>query len=491
MLAPVSRLLPILTATMLLMGCDGARDKGPVRVDVIGTREELKEPLRNATRPPAQTILAATAQGIVAFNASGDVVSGLAERWIMEDDGASFIFRLKRARWPNGDPVKAQEVAKLLAVRMKAMPQFMAGLEPEVRGMTDLVVEVTLPGPMPSFLQLLAQPAMAIARKSGGGTGPFREILKGDVATLEPIKDPALDPPSDGDNAVVPDRPIYVRTVRAALGFARFQRRQTDLLLGGRFEDLPFTAVVDLREGAVRADPVKGLFGLIIESTKHPFLQSADTREILSIAVDRDRIANRLNLSGWQATTTILPEALDMDHDPAPPRWAYNGLAQRQGYARSVVQNWATTNGGPPPPLSIALPAGPGARLLYASLADDYHRIGLTLVPVAWNAPADLHLIDEVAPYDSALWYLARLGCGLNALCATDATAKLKEAIQAPDEVRRGAALGEAETLTLGANTYVPLGMPIRFALVRSRLTGYRPSPRARHPLNALFQPPR
>jgi peptide/nickel transport system substrate-binding protein len=43
----------------------------------------------------------------------------------------------------------------------------------------------------------------------------------------------------------------------------------------------------------------------------------------------------------------------------------------------------------------------------------------------------------------------------------------------------------------LAENTFIPIGAPIRFALVRGRLTGYQPSPRAIHPLNALIKPGR
>ncbi|MET0363001.1 MAG: ABC transporter substrate-binding protein, partial [Sphingobium sp.] len=68
---------------------------------------------------------------------------------------------------------------------------------------------------------------------------------------------------------------------------------------------------------------------------------------------------------------------------------------------------------------------------------------------------------------------------------------RLDVARTAATAAERAGALAGAETLTLAEANYIPLGMPIRFALVRNRLTGYMPSPRARHPLNALFRDPR
>jgi len=479
-------LIALMAVTLALSGCSGRDDHGPIVVDVIGKPAELAEPIRHAARPTGQVLLGATAQGLVAFDASGEVVGGLAERWIVEDEGQSYIFRIKPAHWTDGKPVKAQEVARALTARMAASPSLLAGMKPEVRGMTDLVVEIHLDSPAPSFLQLLAQPAMAIARP-GGGTGPFRKSDEHDHVLLQAVH--AATPIEEDGQAATRSVPIYVRASRAALGFARFRAGHSDLVLGGRLEHLPLVAVSNLQAGAVRADPVSGLFGLIVEGDS-AFLQDRDARAILSMAIDRDRLVQLLNLNGWQTSTTILPGPLDIGRPPAQADWAARTMDQRRGYARSVVANWRKLHGDIAA-LRIALPTGPGARMLYFSLAKDYQAIGLSLIPVAPDAPADLRLIDEVAPFDSALWYLARLGCGQNRLCSADADKSISNALHAASDRDRTAALGVAETAVLAENTFIPIGAPIRFALVRGRLTGYQPSPRAIHPLNALIKPGR
>ena len=259
--------------------------------------------------------------------------------------------------------------------------------------------------------------------------------------------------------------------------------------MGGRFQHLPYTAIVALPNGAVRADPVNGLFGLIVEGDT-PFLSDKAMREALSMAINRDHIASLLNVAAWPTTTTILPDTLDLGRHPADAPWADRSPEQRVDYARSVVTNWRNLHGAPPP-LRIALPPGPGADILFHALARDYKAIGVPVGRVGWGSAADLRLIDEVAPFDSALWYLARLGCDFNRPCSADATAALKMVAEAQDDVARGKALDDAEALTLAENTYIPIGMPIRFSLVQRRLTGFQPSPRARHPLNALYQVPK
>lgn len=468
---------------LALSACGNRDDEGPVVVDVIGSPAELTEPLRNARRATGAVLLGATAQGLVAFDASGEVVGALAERWIVEDDGKSYIFRIRTARWADGKLVKAQQVARMLSARMTANPALLAGLRPQVRGMTDQVVEIRLDAPAPSFLQLLAQPALAIAQP-GGGTGPFRKTLNNGLVSLSAARDETA--AAGVAEIAKPSTPVYVRASRTAMAFALFRARHSDLVLGGHFDDLPFIAVADLPPGIVRADPVSGLFGLMIEGSSD-FLKNRDAREVISIAIDRDRIVKLLNLKGWQTASTILPAPLDLGRPPTEMPWIEQAMDQRRGYARSVVNNW-TAQYGEIAPLRIALPPGPGARMLYFSLARDLRAIGLTLRSVAPDAPADLRLIDEVAPFDSALWYLARLGCKQNRLCSEEAQASLDAAVQAQNEQERMAALDAAERQTLAVSNFIPIGTPIRFALVRGRLTGYQPSPRAIHPLNALIQ---
>ncbi|MET0239283.1 MAG: ABC transporter substrate-binding protein, partial [Sphingobium sp.] len=332
-----SRIVAAAGLLALVAACGGKVDHGPVRVDVIGTREQMREPLDNGNSAAGQVMLSATAQGLVAFNASGELIGGLAERWIVEDDGQSYLFRLKQARWRDGTPVRANEVARLLRARLKAHPAIVAGLNPDVRGMTDEVLEIRLPGATPSFLQLLAHPAMAIARP-GGGTGPFTLKTRGGLATLTPHA-PARAEGDREDDSIRRAMPIFVRVTRPALAFARFDKEQSDLVLGGRFQHLPYVALAVPPKGAVRADPVDGLLGLAIEG-RSDFLADSTVREILSMAIDRGQIATRLNLAGWRTATTILPDQLDLGRAPTAADWSTRDLALRQSYARSVVDNW-------------------------------------------------------------------------------------------------------------------------------------------------------
>lgn len=476
-----------LAVALALSGCQGRGSDEPVRVDLFGSQAELADPLRHDRQIAGKTALVATAQGLVAFDARGDVTSALAESWIVSDGGQSYIFRLRRAKWANGKPVKADMVASLLQQRMRASPDMMAGLKPQVRAMTDRVIEIRLDTALPAFIQLLAQPRLAI-RGAGGGTGPYVGKMKMGHLYLEPAVD--MQDAADGEEAheTFPRERRILRTDRPALAIARFQNGQADLVLGGRFQDLPLIAAARLGSTEVRADPAPGLFGLTIVGTL-PFLADQSVRTALSSAVDRSQLAAVLNLQGWVTATTPLPGQLDLSLPPTVPDWSSTSMSERLVTARRAINSWKASH-GTPPMLRIALPTGSGATRLFYRLAADFGALGLRVDRVGPDETADLRLIDEVASFDSALWYLARLDCASDLICDASASSYLGQARTATDPVAQSAMLSEAERRIVANAGYIALGMPIRWSLVSRRLSGFTPSPRAVHPLNSLLPTP-
>lgn len=470
-----------------LSACGGQDSGRPVVIDMFGRSADLADPIRNERVIAAKTVLAATAQGLVAFDSQGEVTGALAESWIVSDGGQSYIFRLRRAKWANGEPVKAEIVARLLEQRMRACSDMMAGLKPEVRAMTDRVIEIRLDTALPAFIQLLAQPRLALLGK-GGGTGPYvGKILQGRLY-LEPATQTQTTEDGETAHEILPIERRVLQTGRPALAMARFQDGQSDLVLGGRFQDLPLIPATRLGATDVHADPAPGLFGFAIVGTS-PFLADGNVRDALSRAIDRAQLAAALNLRGWTTAVTPVPAQLDLSRPPTAPEWAAASMEERVVAARGTINAWEASHGAPPI-LRIALPAGSGANLLFYRLAADFGALGLRIDRVGADAPADLRLIDEVAGFDSALWYLARLDCPMGLACDPRASSYLDQVRRAESPSQQSSMLTEAERLIVANTGYIPLGVPIRWSLVSRRLTGFAPSPRATHPLNSLLAPP-
>lgn len=485
---PIARLSAALALLCALASCS-KEQVGPVEVSVIGTEKELADPFSSVMTPASKLILEATAQGLVAFDEAGQIVPALAQRWIVEDDGRSYIFRLRRARWPDGVRIDAKAVARLLEARIKAV----RGLDPlgdleavqEVVPMTGEVIEIRLSSARPYFLQMLAQPQMGIMRRDGG-TGPYRKHARPHSLFLRPVADPLA--ARDGDDAQeVPEwRNRVLRAEKASKAIARFRLGAAQLVLGGRFTDLPVLAKAEIDKTAIHIDPVQGLFGLAVTGSG-AFFESQPVREALSMAIERERLPAAFALGGWGVTDAIVPQQLDLPTAPTRPRWTTTGMEERRANAAAAIRVWRTANGAAPI-VRVALPKGAGARILFSLLASDLRAIGVSAAQVAPEEDADLRLIDEVAAYDSAAWYLGRLSCARRIQCSGVADARLQEASLAATDEERLAKLGEAEALMTANAGYIPLAAPVRWSLAARFLTGFTASPRARHPLNHLFK---
>src|SRR3546814_8598325 len=96
---PFPAWLTLCGAALMAAMTGGCSDEGsgPVTVSVIGSPADFATPLENLPDPGSKLFLETTAQGLVAFDAGGEILPALAQRWIVEDDGRSYIFRLRRA----------------------------------------------------------------------------------------------------------------------------------------------------------------------------------------------------------------------------------------------------------------------------------------------------------------------------------------------------------------------------------------------------------
>jgi peptide/nickel transport system substrate-binding protein len=474
---------------VLLSGCNKRRpDDVPVEVSVIGGTARPGDPSRGPLDLPARVLMGATAQGLVHFDALGQIEPGLAERWIVIDDGRSYIFRLRDARWPNGRQVTADQVVRVLKRAAadnsrNTLAPFLAVID-EIVAMTPRVIEVRLKRPRPDLLKLFAQPEMAVFDpRSLAGSGPFQAKRgPGAVLELRPAPDPLLEADPDAPKPG-PESNIRLRGERAALAIARFMARKSDLVLGGSFADWPLLKTAGVVPANLRTDPAQGLFGLAIVR-RQGFLADPAHRAALSAAIDRASIVADF-ADGWAASSTLLPDKLDSAQGPALPPWTVQPIDQRQGVARITVQAWQASHADPLR-LRIALPSGPGATQLWSHLARTFAAIGIASQRVPMDAEADLRLVDEVAPYDSGRWYLVT-ACQL---CSDDTRTLIDAARDAPDLYERAHRIAEADQALTAETAFIPIAQPLRWSIVSLRLPGWQGNPRAWHPLNHLRDTP-
>lgn len=421
----------------------------------------------------AQAIRGATAEGLVGFDAEGRIVPALADRWIVTDDGQSYIFRLRDGTWADGsaltgDTARTALRRALAEARGTDLAPDLAVVE-EVRAMAGRVVEVRLSRPLPDFLQLLGRPELGLTHR-GRGTGPMALRRDGTVAVLTPM------PPERRGLPAVKDWAGQIRALRLASETARgaVQRFDDDpavLVLGGTFDHWPELAEARLPKAAIRIDPVVGLFGLALEH-QDGFLAEAENREAVAMAIDREALATALRAPGWVPTTRLVPPATDGDAGPVAERWAQQPIAARQALAASRVTRWRARHGDVT--LRIALPRGLGSDVLFARLSVDLAAAGFKLARRREGEAADLRLLDRVALYPRADWFLAQLSCSVRAeTCSPAADAAHAAARVLADPAARARGLAEAENQLLAANLFVPLGAPLRWSLAAPDTAGF------------------
>ena len=484
-----------LLALMLggLAGC-GRSNSGTIDIAMIAPDPHLAaDPrpgwtLASTTDPSLWPVLAATRAGLVAIDTDGRLTPALAERWIVTDDALGYIFRLRDTQWADGTPIVAADVAAALQHTLDALRGTPLGrdLAPirAVRAMARRVIDIDLDTAQPDLLTLLAQPELAIA------AGPRGQHHAG-----------AMDLKRDGDHwlaqLVLPDRPglapvpwpaaprtlaLRFQTPEAAV--ARFARGDADCVLGGTFATLPLATRLAMARGNLMFDPVVGLFGLDIVSDQG-LLADALNREALSMAVDRDALVAAFGVAGWQATTRMVTPGLDGDNGAVAERWTDRTLAQRRTEATARIARWQAAHHGTAR-LTLALPTGPGADILFQHLHDDWAAIGITLDRAPRPQGADLVLIDQVARYPRARWYLNRLTCAQHRpICTQVGDATLKSAIEAPD-ANAPDLFAEAEGIMTQANGFIPLARPLRWSLTHGAMIGLGANPAGWHPLTPL-----
>jgi peptide/nickel transport system substrate-binding protein len=197
------------------------------------------------------------------------------------------------------------------------------------------------------------------------------------------------------------------------------------------------------------------------------------------MAVDREAIVAALGVPGLLPRASLLPPGLEEVPAPAAPDWAALPFVVRRQQAAEVLR---AAGSEAPIRLRVAMPDGPGYRLIFAHLARDWRAVGVTAERVgAGDASADLRFVDKVAPAAMAAWYLRNFTCDTNRVCSPEADAALAAARETQNVIERRQSLANADGLIGAAAIFVPIAAPVRWALVAPRLTGFRRNMFARH----------
>jgi peptide/nickel transport system substrate-binding protein len=95
--------------------------------------------------------------------------------------------------------------------------------------------------------------------------------------------------------------------------------------------------------------------------------------------------------------------------------------------------------------------------------------------------------MDEIAPYDSAQWFLKQFTCFKTTVCLNDADSKIAEADAATNLQIKARLYAEIEQMLVQHYNFIPIAVPIRWSIARQGQRGFAVNPRGWHPLNTLI----
>ncbi|HRQ64298.1 MAG TPA: peptide ABC transporter substrate-binding protein [Xanthomonadaceae bacterium] len=451
-------------------------------------------------------------EGLVAEDAAGRIVPGVAERWSSSADGRLWTFHLRDdARDCAGrvvdagrfhaaftraqDPATGAPLAAALAAidRVEAVDArtLRIVLSEPVPLLPRLVLPIAYPLDIEAALQLGERHVRA-GHLVGNGAYCLVEAVPQSHVLVE------KNPHYHGAEQVAIERVRFHATEDAVTEMRRFQAGELHLT-----ETVPQQPLEHLRRrhgDSFRLHDTLGVFYLGYNHTRPPFAGSVALREALSAAIDRDLLTAKITAMGERPAYALVPPGVG-DHTPQTLDWANWPreervlLAQRRyseaGYSRQR-------------PLDIELRYNTSlvhrrTALAVAAMWREVLGVNTRLINEEWRVfvmTRRQRVITQVfrggwfADVDDALDFLGRYAGEqpLNTIGYADAEYdRLIAAASGAYGPARRALLEQAERRLMDAHALIPLYVYTSKRLVHGDLGGFEDNVLDRHPSRFLY----
>lgn len=327
-----------------------------------------------------------------------EVGPGLAESWESSDDGLRWTFKLRAARFSNGDPVTAEDVKfsldRFVDPKINVnIPTLAYGIK-DVEIVDDSTVAINLSHPVGALLENLSVfPASIVSKKlveaegadhwkNPVGTGPFKlkEWVPGSFIELE-----------RNDNYWEAGKP-YLDGVRfdfIADDNARVLRMQdggADIL-----EGVPFSQIESLKSSDdfdVRVDDIVRWEGIFLNHKRAPF-DDPKVRQALNYATDKESIRTAVYGGVGEVANSMIPKGKYTAGPDVVAPYAYDPDKAKQLISEVAPDGITAT---------MLIPAGAGfLRELATIVQSQWAEVGVTLKIEEVDGGA---LFDRFAGYD-------------------------------------------------------------------------------------------
>jgi len=496
-----------------------AVDEGPnfLRRAISAEPESLDPHLARSV--PATKVLGDLFEGLVTLGPDASLQAGAATGWESGDDGLTWTFHLREGlTWSNGDPLTAEDfvwsfrrlvdpatgafyasnLAPVVGARAimagEAAPETLGVEAPDARTLV-----IRLAHPLGDLLHRLAHPSAApVHRPSVEQWGddypaPKRLVSNGPYRLVERIIGSHIGLAKNGfyrDPLSVPiERVRYYPLEDATAEYNRYRAGELDVT--ARVPAPVFADVGIERPGELRVAPYLGVYYVGFNLNQPPFADAPGLRKALSLAIDRERLAEAVMGRGERPAWSWVPPAVQ---DYTPPRFAYaqTGAEARAEEARGLYRE---AGYGPDRPLAF--------QLRY-NTSDENRRIAAALQSM-WREVlgAEAELVAQefrvmiaetrrgdvpgmfrgswIADYDDAGNFLSVMTSGSSANqfgYANPAYDSLvAAAVREPGGEERASLFANAEKVLLADHPVLPLFFYVSKHLVHPRVRGWVDNP--------------
>lgn len=367
-------------------------------------------------------------EGLVTFDAKANIVPGVAESWTVSPDGLVYTFKLRDAKWSNGDPVKASDFVFTFRRLMnpetgakyanilytlkngEAVNKGRAKVEElGVKAIDDRTLEIALQAPAPYFIAQLAhqtglpvhpgsvekhgkdfvRPANAVTN----GAFKLADFVPNDRIVL--VKNPNY---RDAANVKI-DRQVFHSIEDRSAALRRFQAGEIHT-----YPDVPTDQIKFIRENLkeqFRSAPYLGTYYFALNTTKKP-LDDPRVRNALSMVVDREFLAEQIWGGTMVPAYSFVPPGVGNYGAPADVAWKDLNPIDREDKAKALLKEAGYGPGGQKLTLEIRYNTSENNKNTVVALADMWKPLGVETKFVNTDLKTHYALLRDQGDYDVA-----------------------------------------------------------------------------------------
>lgn len=493
-----------------------------------GEEPETLDPHR-AQGVPASHILRDLFEGLTTESPEGNVIPGAALRWNISRDARTYTFYLRRDMvWSNGEPVTAQDF--VYSLRRAASPETAANAanmlmpiqnareviagelpaeELAISLLDQFTMQITLTGPTPYFLGLLAHPVAYPVNqgnveafgdefsKPGNLVSNGAYVLKdwAPRVSIELEKNPRY---RETDRTII-ERVLYLPIEDQSTEVKQFRSGELDWT--NEVPNNQFRWLQKHYAEELVISPWMGSYFFGFNLTQEPFIDNPSLRMALILAIDRDILTEKVTQFGEQPSYALVPPGID-GYVPFSPEYAdwtqderdheASRLYEQAGFSEDrplrVEIRYNTSDNHKKIALAIAS-MWKQALGVNASLVNEEFRVFLQnreqkVITQVFRAG---WISDYNDPY--SFLELFRTGFGRNDYGYSNSTfdALLDEAGKERIRARRERLMFEAERVLMSDHVIIPIYTYVTKRLVNPHLRGWQNNVMDHHPTRHMF----